>query len=311
MKRELRAQPPSSHANVAGPTGDEHRHWDFGDLPESVEVNRHRLHFNIYPAIEDRGTFVARVEARSATEAEAISRAGITRLILLTLPQQTKYVTQRLAQNRELVLLSSGLALSQPLPQSLTWRAVRECFLSDETPLPRTESAFNALVESRRADVNDVADRLTALIQDILRDWRTVRLSLDRLRSPPFATAVSDIESHLSLLLPPDFVESTPQQWLAHYPRYLKALRRRIDRLTDNVARDSQLTVQVAPFTAALQSLLSQPAAPRSRPELEQFRWMLEEFRVSLHAQELKTILRVSEKRLAEQLERARAEARG
>jgi ATP-dependent helicase HrpA len=312
IKRELRA-PPADPARVRAATADsdnEHRRWDFGELPESVEVHRNRLRFNVYPAIEDRGTFVARVEARSAAEAEAISRAGLTRLILLTLPQQTKYVTQRLAQNRELVLLGSGLALSQPLPQSLTWRAVRDCFLPDETPLPRSESAFNALVESRRSDLNDVADRLAALIEDILKDWRSVRLSLDRLRTAPFAAAVADIELHLSLLLPPDFVESTPSQWLSQYPRYLKALRRRVDRLSDNIARDTQLTTQVAPFVTALQSLLSQPMAPRSRPELEQFRWMLEEFRVSLHAQELKTILRVSDKRLTEQLARAQLEAR-
>jgi ATP-dependent helicase HrpA len=309
--RALTAVPGTGAATGAVSADNEHRRWDFGDLPESVEVNRNRLRFNIYPAIEDRGTSVARVEARSAGEAESISRAGVTRLILLTLPQQTKYVAQRVAQNRELVLLSSGLVLSQSLPQSLTWRAVRECFLPDETPLPRTEAAFNALVESRRADLNDVADRLTALVQDILMDWRAVRLSRDRLRTPPFAGAVADIELHLGLLLPPDFVESTPQQWLAQFPRYLKALRRRIDRLTDNIARDTPLAAQVAPFVTALQSLLSQPTAPRSRPELEQFRWMLEEFRVSLHAQELKTLLRVSDKRLAEQLERARAEARG
>ncbi len=230
--------------------------------------------------------------------------------MLLTLPQQVKYVTQRISQNRELVLLSSGLALSAPLPQALTWRAVRECFLPDEVPLPRSESEFAALIDARRADLNDVADRLTSLVEQTLREWRAVRLSLERLRTPTFAAAVADIEAHLAVLLPADFVQSTPQAWLPQLPRYLKALRRRIERLTDNVSRDSQLMARTAPFAADLQKLLSQTSGPRSRPELQQLRWMLEEFRVSLHAQELKTLLRVSEKRLAEQLERARAEAR-
>jgi ATP-dependent helicase HrpA len=305
IKREVRAT-----QTAVGLAGDEHRHWDFGALPETVDVNRNRLHFHVYPALEDHGTSVGRVEARSAAEAESISRAGLTRLALLTLPQQARFVTQRLAQNRELVLLSSGLALAEPLPQALTWRAVRECFLPDETPLPRTEPAFNELIEARRADLNDVPDKVAELVLDILRDRRAVRLALDRLRSPTFAAAVADIESHLSLLLPPDFVRTTPRSWLEQYPRYLKALRRRIDRLADNVSRDTQLSAQIAPFVSALQTLLVQPVGSRPRPELDQFRWMLEEFRVSLFAQELKTLLRVSDKRLSEQLAKARVEAR-
>jgi ATP-dependent helicase HrpA len=152
---------------------------------------------------------------------------------------------------------------------------------------------------------------LTALVQEVLKDWRSIRLSLDRLRTPAFAASVADIEAHLGDLLPPDFVQSTPQKWLTQLPRYLKALRRRVERLPDNVARDTQLMAQTAPFATALHALLSQSTGPGPRPELEQFRWMLEEFRVSLYAQELKTILRVSDKRLNEQLDRARAEARG
>ena len=323
IRRELRGRAASpqwlerasaesaSTRTGSGAAAGDHRRWDFGDLPESVEVHRNRLRFNVYPALQDHGTAVARIEARSAAEAEWISRAGITRLILLSLPQPVKYVSQRIAQNRELVLLSSGLTLSQPLPQSLTWRAVRECFLPDETPLPRSEAELTTLIEARRGDLSDTADRLTALVQEILKDWRLIRLSLESLRTPAFATSIADIEAHLAALLPPDFVESTPQRWLTQLPRYLKAVRRRVERLPDNVARDTQLLAQVAPFVTALHALRAQTSGPGPRPELEQLRWMLEELRVSLYAQELKTILRVSDKRLAEQLERARVEARG
>jgi ATP-dependent helicase HrpA len=287
-----------------------HRQWDFGDLPESVQVNRNRLRFRVYPAVADRGASVARIEARSTVEAEFISRAGLTRLAMLSLSQQTRYVAQRLGQNRELVLLASGLPLSEPLPQALTWRAVRECFLPDEEPLPRSEQAFAALLESKRADLNDVADHLADLVLAVLKDWRGARMALDGLRSPTFAAAVADIESHLTLLFPSDFVQTTPLSWLEQYPRYLKAVRRRIDRLADNVSRDTQLSAQVAPFSSALQGLMAEPSGTRPRPELQQFRWMLEEFRVSLFAQDLRTLLRVSDKRLTEQLAKARVEAR-
>ena len=93
IKRKLRSAPSASTpAQRASDAANEHRQWDFGDLPESLEVERNRLRFRAYPAVEDRGTSVARIEARSAAEAEAISRIGLTRLAMLALPQQVKYV---------------------------------------------------------------------------------------------------------------------------------------------------------------------------------------------------------------------------
>jgi ATP-dependent helicase HrpA len=310
IKRKLRTAPATTRRAGANASTNEHRQWDFGHLPESVEVERNRLRFRVYPAIEDRGTAVARIEARSAAEAEAISRAGLTRLAILTLPQQAKYVSQRIADDRQLVLLSSGLPLGQPLPQAVTWRAARECFLPDGATLPRTQEEFAALLESKRSELSEVADRLAASVRETLTEWRAVRTGLDRVRSPVFAAAVADINAQLESLLPPSFIESTPQPWLERLPRYLKALRRRLERLPGNVERDAELAGRVAPFANAARALTAQSASSRSRPELEQFRWMVEEFRVSQHAQEIRTVMRVSEKRLADQLARAQAEAR-
>jgi ATP-dependent helicase HrpA len=300
---------PSHGTSSRAPLDTEHRAWDFDTLPESLDIERNRLRFRVFPAIEDRGHGVQMIEARSAFEAEAISRRGLTRLALLALPQQAKFVSQQIGSNRDLVLLSSGLDLAQPLPQALTWRAARECFFPDGAPLPRTKEAFDDVVESHRADFADIADKLAAEIGGILRDWRQVRTSLDRVRtlSPD---AAASIDAELTALLPPDFIESTPREWLSHFPRYLKAARRRIERLTGDVDRDVALNARVAPFAEAWRTLQNEAPQARPRPELQQLRWMIEEFRVSLFAQEMRTVLRVSEKRLAEQLEKARAEAR-
>jgi ATP-dependent helicase HrpA len=313
IKRKLRAAPAPARGARTSTTANatEHRQWDFGDLPESVEVERNRLRFRVYPGVEDRGSAVARIEARSAAEAEAISRSGLTRLAILALPQQAKYVSQRIADDRQLVLLSSGLTLAQPLSQALTWRAARECFLPDGTPLPRTQEAFAKLLETRRTELSEVADRLGRSVLETLTEWRAVRAGLDRVRSPVFAAAVADIDAQLATLLPPDFVESTPQPWLDRLPRYLKALRRRIERLPGNVERDAELAARVAPFAKAARALMTQSTGSRSRPELDQLRWTIEEFRISLHAQEIRTLMRASEKRLAEQVQRAQNEARG
>ena len=311
VRREWRStspdKRPAAMSRQAAPT--EHREWDFGELPEGRDVERNRLRFRVFPAIDDIGSGVALREARSAFEAESVSRRGLTRLALLALPQQAKFVNQRMGGDRELVLLSSGLHLAQPLAQALTWRAARECFLPDDVPLPRSREAFTALLESRRGDFADVADKLASAVSGILKEWRQVRSSLDGVRALAPAAAAS-IDAELAALLPPDFIESTRHDWLAHVRRYLKAIRRRIERLPGDVKRDSELNARVAPFAEALRGMTSETTPSRPRPELQQLRWMIEEFRVSLFAQEMRTVLRVSEKRLAEQLEKARAEAR-
>jgi ATP-dependent helicase HrpA len=287
-----------------------HRQWDFGELAETAEVERNRLRLAVYPAVEDRIVGVALVEARSAADAELISRSGLVRLAMLLLPQQAKYVAKRMADDRELVLLSRGLPLDGSVADALTRRSFRECFLPAEVPLPRNDKTFAALLESRRSQLNEVADRLSAIVTSTFKEWRAIRLALEKLTSPSFADAVADVNLQLKALLPPNFVESVPRPSLDYLPRYLKAVTRRLERLPANAKRDAELAAKVKPFVTGMQGLMAQLTRPTVPPELTQLRWMIEEYRVSLFAQELKTMMKVSDKRLAEQLDAARVEAR-
>jgi ATP-dependent helicase HrpA len=202
------------------------------------------------------------------------------------------------------------LSLQQSLTDALTQRAFRECFFAPDTPLPRDAESFSRRLDESRSRLSDVADRLAATVTSIFREWRAARAALDNLRPGSFTDAASDIEAQLRVLLPPDFIESTPQPWLDSLPRYLKAITRRVERLRSNERRDSELSAKVKPFSLALRGLMAEPALNGARGEIDQLRWMIEEFRVSLFAQELKTLLRVSEKRLAEQLALARESQR-
>src|SRR6185312_11024203 len=132
--------------------------------------------------------------------------------------------------------------------------------------------------------------------------WRAVRSALQTLRVSVVAAAAADIASQLQALLPGDFIESVPYPWLGHLPRYLRAIQRRIERLPANIRRDAELAAKIHPFSAALASLMAQSAGAAVAPELSQLRWMIEEYRVSLFAQDLRTTVKVSENRLAEQL---------
>ncbi|MGH8199668.1 MAG: ATP-dependent RNA helicase HrpA [Steroidobacteraceae bacterium] len=285
-----------------------HRQWDFGELPVSRQIERNGLLLTVYPAIEDRRGAVALAEARSPAMAEEVSRRGVTRLALLALPQQAHYWQKRVAEDRELVLQSSGLELAQPLADAIAERIFRDSFVPADAPLPRTRQHFNERLDQGRARLEEIGMRLLGEMTATVREWRAVRSALATIGSAAPSEALSDVNTQLSMLLRTDFIESTPAPWLHHLPRYLKAIARRLSRLPAQARRDAELSARVRPFVAALRRLQAAPAGMGLRPELRQLQWMIEEFRVSLFAQELKAALRVSEQRLAEQLERAKAE---
>jgi ATP-dependent helicase HrpA len=288
-----------------------HRQWDFGDLPVSRQIERNGLLLTVYPATEDRRGAVALVEARGPASAEELSRRGIARLALLALPQQARYWHKRVAEDRELVLQSRGLELSQPLADAVVERIFRDCFAAADAALPRSREAFSQRLDAGRGGLAAAGDRVVEIIRSVLKEWRAARGAVAAARNPASAGAVADINTQLAALLPSDFIESTPHPWLDHLPRYLKAIVRRLGRLPAESRRDEELASRVRPLVAAVRSLQGRVSEGlmSPRPELLQLRWMIEEFRVSLYAQDLKAVMRVSEQRLAEQLERAKAEA--
>lgn len=275
-----------------------HRRWEFGDLPEQVPVSHGDMQFRVFPAIEDRGQGVARIEAATLHEAEALIRAAVARLAELALPHEAREPRRRIAQDRELVLLVQGLELDRPLPDALVHRIFADCFAPADAPPPRTRAAFEMLVEARKARLGELSERVIAELRSTLQAWRLVRAARERARG--FASAVADIDAQLALLLAPDFIATTPEPWLAQLPRYLQAIARRLERLPGHERRDTELTRRIAPFAAAWRKLAR--AAERAAPPAQRFRWMLEEFRVSLFAQDLGTQMPVSEKRLAAEL---------
>ncbi|HVC31108.1 MAG TPA: DUF3418 domain-containing protein, partial [Steroidobacteraceae bacterium] len=309
----LRRKVPGTAATVRqAPESDSalHRQWDFGELPESRGIERNGLHLTVFPAIEDRGSAVALVEARGPLLARRMSELAVGRLALLTLAQQARYWQKRVTDDRELVLQSRGLDLAQPLAEAIAQRIFLDSFAPAHASLPRSREAFEQRLQEGRSRLESAGTGLVETVRSVLREWRAVRSAMDRARNPATAGALADIDTQLAMLLPPDFIESTPHPWLGHLPRYLKAIVRRLSRLPADARRDEELASRVRPLAAALKSLEVRVPPDVQQTELTQLRWMIEEFRVSLFAQDLRAVMRVSERRLAEQLERARSEAR-
>jgi len=286
------------------------RSWDFGALATEQVVERRGLRFTVYPAIQDRGDSVEVVEAKSRAEADATLRAGVLRLAMLALPEQFKYARKKFADTRELVLLGQGFSTDKPLAIGLTEQVFADCFFGGNPVLPRSSGEFQALLDRCRADFGSVVDRNAAQAIDVLKEGRGVREKLAALTSPAFKSVVEDVQRQLAVLLPKNFPAQVPGLLWPHAARYLKALNRRLDKAPGNAKKDAELMGRIAPFATALNQLLATHKGHAPRPEIDRLQWMLEEFRVSLFAQDLRTALPVSEKRLAEQLELARREAK-
>jgi len=303
LRRQLR-RPQRAVAPNATAAPDSHRTWDFGPLPEVQAVSRSGVTFNVWPAVRDVGTGVTVVEARTLAEAQELSRAGLTRLAVLALPQLARHIGKRIAEDRTLVLLAQGLATSRPLVEACTERIFQECFFDADPELPRDGAHFARQLDARRAQLDATATRLIALVRSILEERRAARATLDGLRGEVFAATVAALRAQLEDLFAPDFPRSPAQPWFNQLPRYLKAIARRATRMRTNLERDTTLAARIRPVEGQYRTLRERGVPLAAEPALAQLRWMLEEFRVSLHAQELRTLIPVSEKRLQEQVER-------
>jgi ATP-dependent helicase HrpA len=173
--------------------------------------------------------------------------------------------------------------------------------------LPRSAEQFEALLDRHRSSFGEVVDRVLTHARETLRELRNVRQKLAGLDNPAFQALQQDARAQLQALVPADFPSGVATVLWPHLPRYLKALARRLDKAPGNQKRDAELMARVRPAMRALEQLNAQQHSDEQHAEIDRLLWMIEELRVSLFAQDLKTAVPVSEKRIQEQIERAQA----
>jgi ATP-dependent helicase HrpA len=287
------------------------RRWDFGSLPPELTVESGGVRLRMFPTVEDHGGTVSLGLHPRAEEARRLTRDGLTRLAALALPQQHELVRRKGAADRELALLAAAAGLGRELFHEIADRAVAAAVLGEETPLPRTEVEFAARLEEGRGHVADAGDDAICVVRAVLQGIKEARAALAGLASPVFAQARTAIEAQLALLVAAGWVRTTPDAWFRQLPKYAQAVARRIERLRVDRARDGELAAQVEPYVRALHELEAATAAGPDDPHLVELRWAIEEFRLSLFAQELRTRAPISSKRLDEKLAAARRTLRG
>jgi ATP-dependent helicase HrpA len=215
---------------------------------------------------------------------------------MLRLKEQAKYIEKGLPGLSAMALQFAALGDAAELRRQLVAAAFDRTCLAE--PLPRNRLEFERRADEARSRVPLIAQELTRLVATILGEHQQLARKLQAAKA--FPEAVRDIEAQLARLMPKDFVVATPWERLQRFPVYLKAASIRLDKLRADPTRDRRAATELAPLeTQWLREDARQRRGGSLDPRLEQFRWLLEELRVQLFAQELKTPAPVSAKRLA------------
>jgi ATP-dependent helicase HrpA len=233
-----------------------------------------------YPALVDAGDAVTLQVFDTPERAAELHRAGVRRLLAIAFKERIRDLERA---------WSKDLALA-PLKEDLVAAALERAFLSDSVPTLATE--FAQAVEAGRSRFMLIAQEVARTASSILAVQADLQKKLAQ-AAKPFPRAVEDVKLQLARLVAPGWLACTPWARLQHYPRYLKAVEVRLEKLRADPARDARLMAELAPLLTAWLR------APRPLDaQREQFGWLLEELRVSLFAQALKTPVPVSAKRL-------------
>ena len=271
-------------------------HWDFEPLPELMEIRRGPQSLVGFPALVDQGEGV-KIEVFDEPDVAQMKLAkGLERLFVLQLKEAIKFLQKNLpalASMNILFSLVSPKATSDALFKEILSVSVQRAFLAD--PWPREKSSFELRLQEGRGRFNLIAQEVCKSIHMVLSEHQVCRKKLKDLRLP--LETAQDIEAQLNKLITPRFVSQIPYAQWQHLPRYLKAIQLRMDKFKSDPARDQLRLSEIKPLESKYWRWME------ARKGLEddrtrEFRWLLEELRVSAFAQELRTPQPVSVKRL-------------
>jgi ATP-dependent helicase HrpA len=267
--------------------------WTFGELPELMEVHKGGQTLVGFPALIDRGTHVEIEVFDEPDVAAAKHRAGLRRLVALQIKEPLKYLEKNIPDLQKMAAAFMPLGTVEELRAQIVDVALDRAFLAEA--LPSDEGAFKARIEEGRTRLTLIAHEVARLAGTVLTEYASALRKLKD--SKPTKEVADDVGGQLQRLCGKRFLAITPWAPLQHLPRYLKAVTLRLDKLRTDPARDAARLAELRPLE---QRYLRRVAEMKGNPDarLGEYRWLLEELRVSLFAQELRTPQPVSVKRV-------------
>ncbi|WP_429950533.1 ATP-dependent RNA helicase HrpA [Comamonas sediminis] len=293
------APAPSSGAAQAKPSGPVHAadklwtDWSFGALPELMEIKKGNQTLIGFPALIDHGTGVG-IEVFDEPEVAASRHAlGLRRLFALQIRDALKYLEKNIPDLQKMAVGYMPLGTQEELREQIINVAIDRAFLQE--PLPADAEQFKQRVQEGRGRLTLIANEVARMAAGVLQEYMAAVRKIKDTKNAPEATA--DAQQQLQKLVPKNFIAIAPWAQLGHYARYLKAITARLDKYRADPARDAAKLKELQPLEQRYWRLVAERKG-QVDARMQEYRWMLEELRVSFFAQELRTPYPVSSKRL-------------
>ena len=284
----------NASAPAAAPAVSQHTgltSWSFGELPELLEIKQGKLTLIGFPALVDKGTHCDIEVFDDPNVAARTHRVGLRRLFVLQLKDQLKFAEKNIPGLQQMGMQFMAVGSQEELRDQIIQKAIDIACLQD--PLPHDAASFNKRKDEGKGRIGLLINEIARLVGSILAEFHGMP---KRLNGLPQAVA-ADMQAQLQGLVHKRFIADNEYSQLAHFPRYLKAMNVRLEKLRGNPSRDAQSMAEWQNAASQWQRISRQPGKNLD-PRMTEFRWMLEELRVSLFAQELRTPMPVSAKRL-------------
>ncbi len=269
--------------------------WTFGELPELLEISQGKLSLIGFPALVDKLTHCNLDVFDDPTVAERTHRSGLRRLFALQLKDQVKYLEKSIPGLQQMGMQYMSLGSQEELRDQIIHTALDIACL--QFPLPNNAEAFNKRKEEGKSRLGLLVNEIARLLSQILVEFHGLPKKLQGIKSN--APACADMQSQLQGLVTKRLLADNDYAQLVHFPRYLKAMNVRLEKLRVDPLRDTKLIAEWNQVASLYQRAAKDRQGGRNvDPKMIEFRWMLEELRVSLFAQELRTPMPISVKRL-------------
>jgi ATP-dependent helicase HrpA len=267
--------------------------WTFGELPELLEIAQGKLTLIGFPALVDKTTHCDLEVFDDPTVAARTHRVGLRRLFALQMKDQIKFIEKSIPNLQQMGMQFMSMGTQEELREQIINKALDIACLQD--PLPIDAASFAKRKDEGKSRLVLLVNEIARLLSQVLTEFHGLPKRLQGLSQQ----AAQDMQQQLQGLVHKRFLQENDYSQLAHFPRYLKAMNVRIEKLRGDPARDTKLMAEWQQAAAAyLRASRDKSAGKNTDPKMVEFRWMLEELRVSLFAQELRTPMPVSAKRL-------------
>lgn len=267
--------------------------WTFGELPELLELRKGGQSLIGFPALIDHRDHVE-IEVFDEPEvAAAKHRGGLRRLVALQIRDALKYLEKNIPDLQKMAVAFMPLGTAEELREQIVELALDRAFLGD--PLPTDAGAFARRIEEGRGRLTLIANEIARAAATVLAEWSAAQRKLKD--SKPAKETADDVAAQLARLVGKRFVVTTPWAALGHLPRYLKGVQLRLEKWRADPARDAQRLAELRPLEQRFLRALAERKG-HADARLDEYRWLIEELRISLFAQELRTPQPVSVKRL-------------